>query len=116
MEALSHKAGKSNGEAKMTLLEECCKRIINQKLSSWFGIRHAKILNTVKKYEQLLATEITFLTSIERQDALECLQDLRQARLLEFDGERYSIKDELETLQKLMQMSEREKAIIRCKS
>lgn len=92
----------------MTLLEEICKKIINQRLIDWFGIRHAKVLNTIKKHEKLLASEIMLITCIEKQHALQALQELRKAKLIGFNGEQYILDNEIETMQKLMQMSEKQ--------
>ena len=90
----------------MTLLEEFCKKIINERQINWFQIRHAKVLSTIKKHEKLLASEIVLITCIEKHYALQALQDLRNAKLISFNGEQYFLQSEIETMQKLIQMTE----------
>lgn len=99
----------------MTLMEECCRKIINQKLSNWLTIKHAKILTSLKKHEKMQLGEILLLHS-EKENTLQCLKDLRQAKLIEYDGLNYQMQNELESLQKLMQMTEKQEARIIAKS
>lgn len=99
----------------MTLLEECCKRIINERKIEWFSIRHAKVLATLKKYNEQATANIALITNIEKQAALKTLQELKNAKLISFDGEAYGISNEIETLQKLMQMAERQEIKILAK-
>ncbi|HIH21394.1 MAG: hypothetical protein J4478_00085 [Candidatus Diapherotrites archaeon] len=100
----------------MTLLEECCKRIVNERMIEWFNARHAKVLSTIKKYEKLLASEIVLITSIEKATLLQTLYELRTRKLISHDGEKYHIPNEAETLNSLLEMAERETVKILAKS
>lgn len=100
----------------MTLLEECCKRIINERKIEWFNIRHAKVLATLKKYNEQATANIALITNMEKQAITKTLQELRNAKLISFNGEAYCLSNEIETLQKLMQMAEKQEIKIIAKS
>jgi len=100
----------------MTLLEECCKRIINERKIQWFSIRHAKVLTTLKKYNEQATANIALITNTEKQTISQTLQELKNAKLITFNGEAYCLQNEIETLQKLMQMAEKQEIKIMAKS
>lgn len=91
-----------------TLLEEFCKKLINEQLIEWFGIRHAKALCALKKYEKLLASELSLLTGTEKQALSQILSELKKAKLVEFNGEKFQLCEELEALNRLIEFAERQ--------
>ena len=100
----------------MTLLEELSKKIINERKIAWFNIRHAKVLTTLKKYGQLPTANITLITNIEKKATTQTLQELKNAKLITYNGETYSLQNEIETIQKLMQMAEKQEVKVMAKS
>jgi predicted transcriptional regulator len=93
------------------LLEEFCKKLINQQRIEWFSIRHAKTLTALKKYEKLQASEITLLANTEKHSAIQTLQELKKAKLIQYDGEKFSLIEETELMQKLFEIAEERKEI-----
>ena len=70
--------------------------------------KHYKMILKCLQYKRVFPSELILLSGLGKQEAMQTLQELKEAGFLQFDGDKYFIKDCLELLNELIDKAEEE--------